>query len=174
MRASDCLDVTTTRESMPHQFSNESQPSKSIDGCFIVSDAARRRTFSATGRGFRKGRFRAVAFISTIAIAALAVVITSSASAHGIESQRWNPRIAATYLDQRQLWWESWPKAARDHGTVCISCHTAVPYALARPQLRTALHEAAATSAERKLEQDVVTRVREWSTVQPFYGNWTP
>lgn len=159
---------------MWRKFLNELQPLTRIDGSFVISDSAGRRLPSMVNRGFYTRRSRMIAFGATVAIAGLAGVITSSASAHEIESQHWNPQIAAAYLDQRQLWWESWPKAARDHGTACISCHTAVPYALARPQLRTVLRETAATSAEQKLDQDVVTRVRAWSTVQPFYGSWTP
>src|ERR1700751_1613695 len=48
----------------------------------------------------------------------------------------WDQKGAAAYLDQRQSWWMNWPKAARDHETFCVSCHTAVPYALSRPALR--------------------------------------
>ena len=86
---------------------------------------------------------------------------------------RWNPKAAATYLDQRQNWWESWPKSARDHGTVCLSCHTALPYALARPELRSVLRERDEAPSERTLIADVVTRVRAWTQVKPFYGDTT-
>ena len=48
----------------------------------------------------------------------------------------WNQKAAAAYLDYREGWWAAWPKAARDHQTFCVSCHTAVPYALSRPALR--------------------------------------
>src|SRR5260370_9259051 len=47
----------------------------------------------------------------------------------------WDQKAAATYLDQRAAWWMEWPKAARDHETFCVSCHTAVPSALSRPPL---------------------------------------
>src|SRR5215469_4368860 len=50
----------------------------------------------------------------------------------------WDPKAAAAYLDRRQLWWMEWPRAQRDHETFCVSCHTAVPYALSRSALRTA------------------------------------
>ena len=62
-----------------------------------------------------------------------------------------------------------WSGAARDQGTFCFSCHTAVPYALARPSLRTALAEAAPTAAEHQLMEDVRQRVRLWSATRPFY-----
>jgi len=82
-------------------------------------------------------------------------------------------RAAAAYLDARQTWWSAWPNAARDHETACVSCHTALPYALARPSLRAALHENEPTRPERKLLDDVVKRVRMWRDVEPFYPDQT-
>src|SRR5260370_37800287 len=45
----------------------------------------------------------------------------------------WDQKAAAAYLDQRAGWWMEWPKAARDHETFCVSCHTAETSALTRP-----------------------------------------
>ncbi|MHB8540556.1 MAG: prenyltransferase/squalene oxidase repeat-containing protein [Candidatus Acidiferrales bacterium] len=81
----------------------------------------------------------------------------------------WNQKAAATYLDQREGSWMAWPQAARDHGTFCVSCHTAVPYALARPTLRAALAERTPSVNERKLISDVRKRVRLWQEVAPYY-----
>ena len=83
----------------------------------------------------------------------------------------WDKKAAAAYLDQRQSWWMEWPKAARDHETFCVSCHTAVPYALARPALRKALGEENPSANERRLLENVVKRVRLWKEVQPFYSD---
>jgi squalene-hopene/tetraprenyl-beta-curcumene cyclase len=85
----------------------------------------------------------------------------------------WNARGAATYLDKRASWWLSWPTAARDHGTACVSCHTAVPYALARPALRAALGEPNQPDPERKLVDNVIKRVWLWKEVDPFYPDQT-
>ena len=85
----------------------------------------------------------------------------------------WNAKAAAAYLDQRQAWWMSWPSAARDHGTFCISCHTAVPYALARPALRATLAERDGSANERQLLENVDKRVELWSQVGPFYDDET-
>lgn len=63
----------------------------------------------------------------------------------------------------------SWPVAARDHQTFCISCHTALPYALGRPALRKDLAEHGPSSDEAKLIANVTTRVRMWDAVEPFY-----
>jgi squalene-hopene/tetraprenyl-beta-curcumene cyclase len=85
----------------------------------------------------------------------------------------WSPAKAAAYLDERTGWWMTFPKAARDHGTFCISCHTAAPIALGRPALRGALGEPSPSANERKLLENVVTRVRRWNEVEPFYPDQT-
>jgi squalene-hopene/tetraprenyl-beta-curcumene cyclase len=83
----------------------------------------------------------------------------------------WNSKGAAAYLDQRSSWWITWPQAARDHDTFCISCHTALPYALGRPALRSALGEQGPSANERQLLDNVKKRVRLWSEVLPFYSD---
>jgi squalene-hopene/tetraprenyl-beta-curcumene cyclase len=79
----------------------------------------------------------------------------------------WNPLAAAAYLDRRAGWWMTWPTAARDQGTFCVSCHTAVPYALSRSALPT--REGPASTYERSLLDNVAKRVRLWNDVKPFY-----
>jgi squalene-hopene/tetraprenyl-beta-curcumene cyclase len=96
--------------------------------------------------------------------AAAAVCVATSLSA-----QTPSPAAAAAYLDARMSWWMTWPSAARDHGTFCVSCHTAAPYAMARSALRTKLGEPDASPVERKLLENVAKRVRMWKDVQPFY-----
>jgi len=85
----------------------------------------------------------------------------------------WSRKAAAAYLDQREAWWMQWPTAARDHGTFCVSCHTALPYALARPALRQALGETGPSPSEIKLVDNVAQRVRLWNEVEPFYPDQT-
>ena len=92
-----------------------------------------------------------------------------SASGPAPLSGSWDARAAAAYLDGRQSWWMTWPTSARDHDTHCVSCHTALPYALARPALRLPLSEHEASMTERKMLDDVVKRVRMWRDVEPFY-----
>jgi squalene-hopene/tetraprenyl-beta-curcumene cyclase len=81
----------------------------------------------------------------------------------------WSPKAAAAYLDEREAWWSTWSTAARDHGTYCVSCHTVLPYAMARPALRGALSETEAPAPERSLIENVTKRVRLWNEVAPFY-----
>jgi hypothetical protein len=79
----------------------------------------------------------------------------------------WN-NAAANYLDTREVWWQSWRPAQRDHGTVCISCHTVVPYALARPALR-GQNDNTLAIPERIMFNNIVKRVTLWNDVEPFY-----
>lgn len=82
-------------------------------------------------------------------------------------------KAAAAYLDARAEWWASWPSAARDRGTFCISCHTTLPYALARPALRAPLGERQPSSAETKIFDNLLVRARHWRDVEPFYPDQT-
>ncbi|MBV8207109.1 MAG: hypothetical protein JO041_09975 [Acidobacteria bacterium] len=89
----------------------------------------------------------------------------------GGEGSNWDVKAAAAYLDKRQGWWMEWPRAQRDHQTFCVSCHTAVPYALSRFSLRAPLGEHDPSPNERKLLDNVVRRVRLWREVAPFYSD---
>ena len=83
----------------------------------------------------------------------------------------WNPKAAAAYLDQREDWWMGWQGSARDHGTFCISCHTALPYVFSRVALDRVLANEAPSAEERKLLDDVTKRVRQWNQIGPYYNN---
>jgi squalene-hopene/tetraprenyl-beta-curcumene cyclase len=86
------------------------------------------------------------------------------------ESDSWNRAAAASYLDSRLAWWQAWPKAQRDHDTVCVSCHTSVPYAAGRPALRFSLHEEKISAAGRTMLAHIEKRVRLWAETEPYYG----
>jgi len=82
-------------------------------------------------------------------------------------------KAAAAYLDARAEWWAAWPNAARDRGTFCISCHTTLPYALARPALRAPLGERQPSAAEAKIVDNLLLRARNWRDIEPFYPDQT-
>jgi squalene-hopene/tetraprenyl-beta-curcumene cyclase len=104
-----------------------------------------------------------------LAICVLAGLSSSTSHAAADSTAAWSGKAAAAALDQRQDWWMTWPTAARDHGTYCVSCHTALPYALARPALRQALGESGPSATEIKQLESVTKRVRMWKDVEPFY-----
>jgi hypothetical protein len=86
-------------------------------------------------------------------------------------SRTWDRVAAATYLDSREVWWQAWPRAQKDHGTICISCHTNVPYAMARPALRGELSESTTTTPEKVMLASVEKRVGDWGEMVPFYSD---
>ena len=115
----------------------------------------------------------ATAGLVIFATTAVAILILALSATVRAASPSWNARAAAAYLDARQEWWQHWPNAARDHDTQCVSCHTALPYALARPALRRALGERDLAAPERLMIANVVKRVTLWKEVEPFYPDQT-
>lgn len=83
----------------------------------------------------------------------------------------WNAEAAAHYLDERAATWKSHHDTQRSHGTACISCHTGLPYLLARPELRRVLGEGTWPGPESALVADVEKRSRLWSEVEPWYSH---
>ena len=105
-----------------------------------------------------------------IALGLVGVWTGPSQELNAAPPQDWDPVAAAAYLDDRQAWWMEWPGAARDHGTSCVSCHTTAPYALARTALRTAPTRMP-SDVERRLFENIETRVRAWQDVEPYYSD---
>lgn len=123
----------------------------------------------------RARRVPAYAFLSILGVGAFVSFGTSDAEAQQEMTPvgDWSPAQAAAYLDGRRSWWQDWPNAARDHDTACVSCHTTLPYALARPALRTALGEHGPSTLETRLVGDVQRRVTLWHEVAPYYPDQT-
>jgi len=108
---------------------------------------------------------------TTFGICALLAGLGSVSLFAADASATWNAKAAGGYLDERQTWWQGWPMAARDHGTFCISCHTAAPYAIGRQALRSAMGETGPSITEHKLLDNVTKRVMMWNEVEPFYSD---
>jgi hypothetical protein len=115
--------------------------------------------------------------VNGLALAGIVATLGCGPSAHaadktaGTAASGWDAQAAARYLDSREVWWQGWDHAKRDHGTMCVSCHTQAPYALARPALRGAMGESAPTAPEEAMLGDVEKRVKAWDTMLPFYSD---
>src|SRR4051794_16773549 len=83
---------------------------------------------------FREHRFTVHGRVAALFMVVLIAVPGLNARGDG-PSPDWNPLATQQYLDARAGWWLDWPASARGQGTSCVSCHTAVPYSLARPVL---------------------------------------
>src|SRR5688500_18793776 len=114
---------------------------------------------------------RIAALIALVAAATVAIGASQQSADHGTTG--FNVKAAATYLDARAEWWAAWPNAARDRGTFCISCHTTLPYALARPELRAPLGERQPAATEAKIVDNLLVRARNWRDIEPFYPDQT-
>jgi len=110
--------------------------------------------------------------ISVLLLAIPCVAATHpTADASAAKPGAWDAAAAAKYLDSRQEWWQEWPHAQKDHGTVCVSCHTQVPYALARPLLRKNLGEQAVSDPERAMLDSIIKRVNLGQEAETFYSD---
>jgi len=102
-----------------------------------------------------------------------AVAIGAMPAAVEPDAAGWDMKAAARYLDARAEFWSTWPNASRDRGTFCVSCHTTLPFAIARPALRGPLGEREPSRAESKILDNLLTRARNWRDIEPFYPDQT-
>jgi squalene-hopene/tetraprenyl-beta-curcumene cyclase len=125
----------------------------------------------------RQRRFALMCF-APLALAALPAV---QARGDEVRAPAWEAKTAAGYLDGRTSEWLDWSGSARGQGTACLSCHTSMPIALARPALARQLGEKAPGAAEQRLMDGVRKRVANWDRIVaaaaavknpfvPYYG----
>ncbi len=124
----------------------------------------------------RKSRWIGVMLCGMTAGAVLAVGgggrrTAMAAEGAAVSKATWNPEAAASYLDGREVWWQAWDRAQKDHGTLCISCHTQATYGMARPALRKRLGGQDVSAEERVMLTSIEKRVRDWNEMQPFYSD---
>ena len=81
----------------------------------------------------------------------------------------WNPKLAEQYMDSRQKAWIAWPNAMAS-GVACVSCHTGLPYLVARPALRQTLGENTPTLYERVLVDSMRATVIRTDAKDLFAG----
>jgi squalene-hopene/tetraprenyl-beta-curcumene cyclase len=100
-----------------------------------------------------------------VAITVLASAWVASAYAGDPEDPA-RVRKAISYLDARQDEWSRFDKAERGEGadkTTCVSCHTGLSYALARPALRPFAATPSPASPEQRMIAAVGLRVEHWA-----------
>src|SRR5438093_13125267 len=100
---------------------------------------------------------------SRLRIVLFLIVVACPMARAGEERKSWNPDEARKYLDERQTAWFAFSSADRGEGetrTSCVSCHTVLPYALARPALRKLV--GAHTATPKKLLSQTRMRVENW------------
>jgi hypothetical protein len=127
---------------------------------------------------FRPGQ----AFLIAGAIVGLAAVLVAAGTSSRVSAAEkpgapaatgWDQQAAAKYLDAREVYWQSWDRAQKDHGTLCVSCHTQATYGLARPALRAPLRETGLVEPEKVMLASIEKRVNMWKDAVPFYADAT-
>jgi squalene-hopene/tetraprenyl-beta-curcumene cyclase len=96
-------------------------------------------------------------FVATLAMALASTLVVIVVRGAGVN---WDPARAANYLDSRQQAWFAWRQAQSADGP-CVSCHTGMPYLLARPALRSLLKEKAPTMYEIGLRSRLASHAGE-------------
>src|ERR1700732_4472920 len=95
---------------------------------------------------------------------AVAFWLTAALASAG-DGGTWSKDRAAKYLDERgKAWFEfkSAERGERANKSTCVSCHTLVPYALARPVLRRLTGATQPTELEKRLIAQTMNRVEHW------------
>jgi hypothetical protein len=83
----------------------------------------------------------------------------------------WDRDGAAKYLDDRMDLWFTKSKKLRtgESETSCVSCHTTIPYVLARPALRRLMRVNNATPQEMRIFEETKRRVESYKDHEPLY-----
>jgi squalene-hopene/tetraprenyl-beta-curcumene cyclase len=88
------------------------------------------------------------------AVALILILLACPIARAGGEPTGWNPDGAGQYLDERETVWFGYAR--------CVSCHSGLPYALARPALRRLVGARTPTDQEMKLLAQIRRRVANW------------
>ncbi|MEZ5292862.1 MAG: hypothetical protein R2745_17405 [Vicinamibacterales bacterium] len=104
---------------------------------------------------------------------AVVMALVASGGTRPDAAEAWDAAAAARYLDARMdLWWaKAKPLKTGGGTTTCLSCHTAIPYALARPVLRMAMGVAEPTAHEARIQETLRLRVEHLGDEAPYYDH---
>jgi hypothetical protein len=93
-------------------------------------------------------------------------LIVSAGNSFAADSPSWDAKLAAKYLDDREVEWQEWDRPHTNSATLCVSCHTQAAYGLARPILHNMTGDETQTPAEKAMLASVIKRVMNWSKMQ--------
>jgi hypothetical protein len=114
---------------------------------------------------------KSIIFILLPGLLSFCLVSRSAADNDRPSSIGWNREAAAKYLDDRMELWFAKAKKLRTgkSETSCVSCHTTIPYMLARPALRRAMGVTSATEFETRVLEEAQKRIENFADHEPFY-----
>ena len=105
-------------------------------------------------------------FIQGLVAALLGFPFPAATFGGDLAPGQWDPSGAAQYLDRRGENWFKFGSAKRGEGasaSQCVSCHSLLPYALARPVLRRLSNEKTPTRWETQVLEQTKSRVANWA-----------
>ena len=113
------------------------------------------------------------------AIAVVSILMVGFSASHGHSRNiregpgSWDREGAAKYLDERMdVWFANGKKLHTGEAvTVCVSCHTTVPYVLARPVLRQSMRLSDLTPQESRIVTEATKRVESYEAHQLLYDH---
>lgn len=108
---------------------------------------------------------------AVVTTSALGLSLLTLSAAPAPTDPGWDRAAAARYLDARmdQWWAKAKPLRTGSEQAKCLSCHTAIPYAMARPLLRFGMGVAEPTAHETRVLDTVRLRVAHLDDSAPFY-----
>jgi hypothetical protein len=121
-----------------------------------------------------------VRVFASLTCCALIAAVTSAQAQRESDSRtrtqhggKWDQIATAEYLDARMdAWWANAKPLKTGSGEVrCLSCHTALPYMLARPLLRQARGVKTPTAHEARIVDIARQRISYAPEDQPYYDN---
>jgi squalene-hopene/tetraprenyl-beta-curcumene cyclase len=114
---------------------------------------------------------RALPVLSLVILAAVVTPAAGQTPTAAADRAGWDLAAAAKYLDDRMDLWFTNAKKLRtgDDKTTCVSCHSSIPYALARPVLRRAMHASAPAAQESRLNDETMRRVASYGAHEVLY-----
>jgi squalene-hopene/tetraprenyl-beta-curcumene cyclase len=90
-------------------------------------------------------------------VAMILVILACPIARAGGEFTDWKPDAAGKYLDEREKVWFGYAN--------CVSCHSGLPYALARPTLRKIIGAKTPSELEANLLAQIRLRVANWKNL---------
>lgn len=114
-----------------------------------------------------------LAIIGVLGVLLLVFGTDRAASKNEVVPSDWDREGAAKYLDGRMdVWFANAKKLQTGKSeTSCVSCHTTIPYVMARPALRRAMHVNTATPQELRLIDETSRRVESYEAKRPLYDH---
>lgn len=108
--------------------------------------------------------------MSITRFAAALVLVSAALPARAADPAEWKLDKAAKYLDDRQQAWYDYSPAQQPQATLCMSCHTTLAYAIARPAVAS-IEPDTFKDRMKVMYDSVEKRVERWEQITSIYSS---